>query len=361
MHSIMSTKETGQYVRKIETPYKRPIETPPKTVEIRIGDEMKDGLGNRFKILKKVGKGAAGSVYKIEDERLGLIRALKVLNTSARTEKKNIQRFNREIRLLAKMNDPFILTAYDAVEFEIEGEKITGLIMDYIEDGNLRQIINENGRVSIERVTVIASEVVHALESMRQAKVVHRDLKPDNIFVQKLADGTEIVRVGDFGIAALIEDARIEVFRTAPEGADLEWAEVITDQYNIVGTPEYMGPEMFRKQLPDHRTDLYALGITMYEMIAGRRPFLVQDLRGIVLAHQMDDPPSFKEIDVKDVPKWLEEIVVKLLEKNPKDRYQTAMEVYVALREGAKKDYPELLTKIPFVWNSYDSSSPGVS
>lgn len=344
---IMANSETGQYVKTI---YEKPQETPPRTVEIRIGDELTDENGNRYIILKKVGGGTSGNVYKIEDERLGLIRALKVLNTRARVENRDVKRFGREIKLLAKMNDPFILTAYDAGEFEIDGEKITGLVTDYIEDGNLRKEIDE--KISIERVIIIAGEVAHALESMRQANVVHRDLKPDNIFIQKLVDGTEIVRVGDFGIAALTEDARIEVFRNAKEEQNLEWAEVITDPHNVVGTPEYMAPEMFRRGLPDHRTDLYAFGITMYEMISGRRPFQASDLKGIVLAHQMDAPASLEEIEVKGVPVWLETIVMKLIAKNPKDRYQTAAEVYADLRKGIERDYPELLTKIPFVWNS---------
>jgi serine/threonine-protein kinase len=250
------------------------------------------------------------------------------------------------------MNDPFILTAYDAGEFEIAGEKITGLIMDYVESGNLRSEINDSGKVSFGRAIMFAGEIVHALESMRRLNIVHRDLKPDNIFIQKLSDGTEIARVGDFGISALTEDARIELFRTAPEEADLKWAEVITDPGNIVGTLQYTAPEMFKlRHFPDHRTDLYALGITMYEMIASRRPFFGENIRDYVLAHQMDPPPSFSEIKVNDVPKWLEEIVMKLLEKDPNNRFQTAKEVYDAIRKGVEKDYPKLLTQIPFVWD----------
>lgn len=356
----MPIPETGREIRNPGTRYvsvdDESDETRPvKTVEIPIGAVLADEHGNRYEILRKIGKGGAGSVYEIEDERLGEIRALKVLNTSGRREKKNIQRFNREIRLLAQMKDPFILRAYDAVEFTVQGEKITGLIMDYLEAGNIRGELKERQPMSAERAIVIASEVAHALESMRQANVVHRDIKPENIFVEKLADGTEVVRVADFGIAALTEDARIEVFRQAKEDQDLEWAEAITASDHIVGTPEYMAPEMFRKSLPDHRTDLYALGITLYEMISGRRPFQVTSFKDIILSHQMDDPPSFEEISVSNVPKWLEKIVMKLLEKKSKDRYQTAAEVYDDLRKGVEKDYPELLTKIPFVWNS---SSP---
>lgn len=353
----MPIPETGREIINPGTRYvsveEESTETRPvKTVEIPIGAVLADEHGNRYGILKKIGKGGAGSVYEIEDERLGVIRALKVLNTSGRMEKKNVQRFNREIRLLAQMKDPFILRAYNAVEFIVQGEKITGLIMDYLTAGNIRGELSARQPMSVERAIVIASEVAHALESMRKGSVVHRDIKPENIFVEKLADGTEVVRVADFGIAALTEDARIELFRQETAGKDLEWAEVITASDHIVGTPEYMAPEMFRKPLPDHRTDLYALGITLYEMIAGRRPFQVREFKDIILSHQLDDPPSFDEIEVKNVPKWLEKIVMKLLEKRPKDRYQTAAEVYDDLRKGVEKDYPELLTKIPFVWNS---------
>jgi serine/threonine-protein kinase len=346
----MPIPETGQHQKIPESVYVPLPETTQKTVEIKVGNDLTDQHGNSYKILEKLGQGGVGNVFKVEDERLGLIRAIKVLNTRARLDSNIVKRFNREIHLLAKMNNPFVLTAYDVAEFDIDGEKILGLITDYIEGKDLDRILEENDRLPLQLTVTLASEIALALESMRELDMVHRDIKSRNIMIQKLADGTEIARVGDFGIAALTEDARIEVFRNAKDDDNVEWAEAITQHGYTVGTAEYMSPEAFRGELPDHRSDLYSLGITLYEMITGFRPFEGKELKDFVIAHQMDTPTSFEEKGVKDVPKWLEKIVMKLLEKNKKDRYQAAADVYADLREGAKKEYPELMGKMPFVW-----------
>ncbi len=347
----MPIPETGQQCNIPESVYVPLPETTRKTVEIKVGNDLTDEHGNSYKVLEKLGQGGVGNVFKVEDERLGLVRALKVLNTSARLESNIVKRFNREIRLLAKMNNPFVLTAYDVVEFEIGGEKILGLVTDYVEGNDLDDIIEEHGRLSPQLAVTLACEIALALESMRELNIVHRDIKPRNVMIQKLADGTEIARVGDFGIAALTEDARIEVFRNAKDDDNVELAEVITQHGFMVGTAEYMPPEAFRGELPDHRSDLYSLGITLYEILTGVRPFDGKVLKDFVLAHQLDTPASFEEKGVTDVPKWLEKIVMKLLEKNKKDRYQSATDVYADLREGAKKEYPELMEKMPFVWD----------
>jgi len=347
----MPIPETGKHQKIPESVYVPLPETTRKTVEIKVGNDLIDQHGNSFKILEKLGQGGVGNVFKVEDERLGLIRALKVLNTRARLDSNIVKRFNREIHLLARMNNPFVLTAYDVVEFDIEGEKILGLVTDYVEGRDLGRIIEEHDHLPPQVAVTLAGEIVLALESMRELDIVHRDIKPKNVMIQKFADGTEIARVGDFGIAALTEDARIEVFRTAQEDDNVEWAEAITQRGYTVGTAEYMPPEAFRGELPDHRSDLYSLGITLYEMITGVRPFEGKTIRDFVIAHQMDTPANFEEKGITDVPKWLEKIVMKLLEKNKKDRYQAAADVYADLREGARKEYPELMGKMPFVWD----------
>ncbi|MBI2474892.1 serine/threonine protein kinase [Candidatus Uhrbacteria bacterium] len=347
----MSIFETGQHRKISGEIQEQPQKRTRKTVEIKVGNELTDEHGNSYWILEKLGQGGVGNVFKVEDERLGLVRALKVLNTRARVDSKIIKRFNREIRLLARINNPFVLTAYDVAEFDIDGEKVLGLITDYIEGKDLDRILEENYYLPPQVAVVLAGEIAFALESMRELDIVHRDIKPKNILIQKLSDGTEIARVGDLGIASLTEDARIDVFRTAQENDNVEWAEAITEQGFIVGTIDYMSPESFRSELPDHRSDLYSFGITLYEILAGVRPFDCATLKDCVIAHQMEPPPTFEEKGIKDIPKWLENIVMKLLEKNKKDRYQTAADVYTDLREGVKKEYPELIGKMPFIWN----------
>ncbi|MBI4713779.1 serine/threonine protein kinase [Candidatus Uhrbacteria bacterium] len=333
-------------------------ETAPKTVEIKVGAELTDSNGNKYEILEKLGQGGLGSVFKVKDKRLDQVRALKVLNTKERAESNSVKRFKREIHLLGQMNNPFILTAYDVAEFEVEGEKVIGLITDYVKGDSLAKNIKERGRIFPNRAVSFASEIAIALGSLEEANVVHRDIKPDNVLIKKLSDGTEMALLADFGVAALTEEARVDVFRNAPEDANVEWAEAITQKGNVVGTLQYMAPEQFKRNTPDHRSDLYSFGMTLYAMATGTRPFNAKSMSDIIISAQMDIPPSFKERGVEDVPEWFEDIVMKLLEKKPNDRFQTAAEVYRALREGVEKDYPEMLNEIPFIWNVFPNPKP---
>lgn len=317
--------------------------------EIKEGQVLTDDAGHTYSIVEKLGEGGMGAVFKVKDEQTEMIRAIKFLNNRQRDVPSAVKRFEREIRVLGQLDNPFILAPFDAAHFELEGEQVVGLVTDFVNGPNLEREIKKEGWIKPERLVTLGAQLASALETLRKAKIVHRDLKPANIFLEKMPNGEEFVRIGDFGIAGF----DFESEHTVPQDDRLRdlRGEQLTDIEFLVGTPQFMSPEAVRGGIVDHRSDLYSLGIVLYQMVVGKVPFSDSPPH-IILRQQMSDTPeSFARQGAKDMPKWIEDIVQRLLQKNPQDRYQSAAEVFVALKEGVAKHYPKLLNEIPFIWD----------
>ncbi|HEY7500197.1 MAG TPA: protein kinase [Vicinamibacterales bacterium] len=271
-----------------------------------------------YRVLTPIGSGGMSQVYLAEDVRLGRQLALKVLSPRALQDEERLRRFEREARTISALNHPNILTIYDVGH---DGE-MQFLATEYIDGVTLRTIL-ARGPVDVRQAVTIAIQIAQALAAAHAAGVIHRDLKPENVMIR--ADG--YVKVLDFGLAKL---AGVEGFAV---NADAETQLVETRDGLILGTFDYMAPEQARGGDVDPRVDLFALGVLLYEMLAGRAPFkgdTAADIVGSVLFR--DAPPLVRP----DVPGELHRIVATALQKDRGERYQTCAHVLQDLRALAR-------------------------
>lgn len=322
--------------------------------KIAQGKTIVDTRGDVYLIESKLGKGGMGTVYKMIEERTGIEHALKVMSIDSLSEMSKesrnvaIARFRSEIDALSRLHNPFILPITDVIQIQ-EGTTLTlGLVTDLVEGNDLDDEMQKmpNG-LGAKRAVEYGAELAIALASLDEADIVHRDIKPKNIFLQSMPNGKKIVRLGDFGIAKdltgklpeLAIDSSTKFVQTTKDTR-------LTDAEMVVGTPDFISPEQASGRPLSSRSDLYALGVVLYEMTTGKRLFLGSHY-DVMNQHVYNEPPALPP----DEPAWLNEIVLKLLSKKPKDRFVSGKEVFVALKEGVKKDFPELLNEEPFMWN----------
>jgi TolB-like protein/tetratricopeptide (TPR) repeat protein/predicted Ser/Thr protein kinase len=268
-----------------------------------------------YQITAAIGAGGMGEVYRAADTKLGRDVALKVLLAPMARDPEFLARFKREARAVAALNDPHIVTIY-SVE---EAEGIHFLTMELVEGPSLKTLIAESG-LAVERIVEIGAALAEALAAAHEKGIVHRDLKPANIMVT--ADGR--VKVLDFGLAK-------DSFMANSAGATATSADY-TKVGMVMGTPAYMSPEQVAGRAIDHRTDIFSLGIVLYEMTSGRRPFLGSSPAALASAIQCDAPPPLSELR-GDLPEELELLIHHCLEKSAGERFSSARELCGALRE----------------------------
>ena len=287
----------------------------------------------RYDIIAALGAGGMGEVYRARDSRLGRDVALKVLPAGVAADAERLARFEHEARIVAGLNHPNIVTLY-SVEDE---DGIRFLTMELVEGHGLERQVTPGG-LSIARVIELGVALADALAAAHDKGVVHRDLKPANVMLTN--DGR--VKVLDFGLAKL-----------ADRRTDLEAAQAVTigapvsAAGQVVGTVPYMAPEQVRGEPVDSRTDLFALGILLYELTTGRRPFEGATLGLISSAILRDTPRSLSSVRA-DAPTDLDRIIARCLEKEPRARIQTARDVSNELRRaGMTKDVAATILKAP--------------
>ena len=268
-------------------------------------------LGN-YRLLRVIGEGGVGTVYEGEHVQLGRHMALKVLHPEGATAEV-IRRFFNEARAVNEIRHPNILEIEDFVTTD-DGEHF--LIMELLQGEDLRTRLAREGVLAPERVVEIGAQIASALGAVHAAGIVHRDLKPDNIFITKKPDGSEVCKLLDFGIAK---------FTTEGQG--------VTRAGMTLGTPEYMAPEQIvTKGAPGPRTDLYALGMVMYECLAGAPAFTANTTAAILRGHISEPvmPPSQRRGQA--IPPSLESAILRCLEKDPDRRFANADELRTALK-----------------------------
>src|SRR5258705_3478098 len=277
----------------------------------------------RYQILSLLGAGGMGEVYRARDSRLDREVALKVLPDSVATDQEFLARFEREARTVAGLNHPHIVTLH-SVEDEAG---IRFLTMELVERQRLDQHLSPGG-LPVERVIELGVAIAEALAAAHEKLVVHRDLKPANVMITK--DGR--VKVLDFGLAR----------RTGPNhdlgsSQDLTHATPRSTAGQVVGTVQYMAPEQVRGQATDARTDLFAFGITLYELASGQRPFRGETSGAISGAILHETPTPLVRVRA-DIPPDLQRVVDRCLEKDPGARFQTARDLISELRRVRRTD-----------------------
>jgi tetratricopeptide (TPR) repeat protein len=288
----------------------------------------------RYRVEEKLGEGGMGVVFRATDEKLRRTVALKVLSDGVVNDPDRRRRFLREARLAASLTHPNIATVHDV------GETDDGYIyiaMELVTGQSLRRRL-ESGALGASTAVRIAKDLTRALIKAHKAGIVHRDLKPDNVMV---SDELE-VKVLDFGLAKPVVQA---VERDEPR----ELASVLTEDGRVVGTPGYMAPEQAAGRAVDARTDIFAVGVVLYEMATGVRPFRGESAMDVIIATARDEPARPSSV-ATGLGSALDRVILRCLEKNADARYADATELLRALEEigeteGAKKTATDRATK----------------
>ena len=337
-------------------PYKRMDRNPVERHVIKEGETIEAKNGDKFKLIKSLGEGGMGKVFKAEDERTGIKRAVKFMHFNSRVNKDDVARFKREMELLTKIKDQFILDIIDIIEVQVGGETMIGMVTDYVEGPSVSAEMKERGKIEPEKAVKIIAEVALALQTLKEEGVVHKDIKPANIFLERMPSGEFIVRVGDFGISGL-EDS--ETDKTDSNKFSEDVRKEITELGAVRGTVAFMAPESLSYLPTTHKSDIYSAGLVLYEMLSGEYA-IPGDNAMVVMDNQINTyPEPLKSVGV-EVPDWLEGVLDKMIRKNPDERFDSGMDVYLALKEGVKKDYPELLNESPFMYDIKKTDSKEV-
>ena len=272
---------------------------------------------SHYRILKQLGAGGMGEVYLAEDVRLGRKVALKILNADLTKHEDRVRRFEQEARAASALTHPNILTIFD-----IGKEDSAHFIATEFIDGQTLRSVLTRARLKLGEVLDIAVQTAGALAAAHAAGIIHRDIKPENIMVRP--DG--LVKVLDFGLAKLIETQA-----PSTDSGARTIAKANTDPGTVMGTAAYMSPEQARGQKVDARTDIFSLGVVIYEMIAGRTPFDGETASHVIVSILEKEPAPLTR-NLPDTPAELERIVTKALAKDSDERYQTIKDLLIDLK-----------------------------
>lgn len=277
-------------------------------------------LDGKYEISALIGAGGMGSVYRARHLTLNRDVAVKVIKRNFAGDRDALERFQREAQLCALIEHPNSVRVFD---YGVQGN-VCFLVMEFLRGETLRERLAKRGRLPLPEAVAIADRMLQVLSVLHRKGVIHRDLKPDNIFFSHQAEAegeteAEVVKLIDFGIAkqSLTE-----------EGAS------VTRTGAIIGTPFYMSPEQCEGRAVDGRSDIYSMGIIICETLTGRAPFVGDSLLGVMYQHVNAPPPDLREM-APELPSAVCDVVKRMLEKSPDRRYQKASEAAAALREAA--------------------------
>jgi tRNA A-37 threonylcarbamoyl transferase component Bud32 len=277
-------------------------------------------IDSKYLVQSVLGEGGMAIVYRAHHLQMERIVVIKVMQGWLTSNKTSVERFEREGKLTAKLNHPNIVAVYDVGS--IDGRE-PYIVMEYIKGEALADRIHNGGPLDYDTTANIIIQICRGLEEAHSSGIIHRDLKPDNVLLQTKSDRPDWVKIVDFGISNMVQGAKR-----------------LTKTGRMVGTPEYIAPEQLKDKPIDIRTDLYAVGIMIFEMLTGRVPFDGESAESILMKHLLEEPPPMVTIRpelVGDNP--FEAVVAKLLKKSPDERYQTAEELRHVM-ENLRKNLP---------------------
>ncbi|MDN4600119.1 Stk1 family PASTA domain-containing Ser/Thr kinase [Paenibacillus sp. F6_3S_P_1C] len=279
-------------------------------------------LGGRYEVIERVGGGGMALVYKAQDLLLNRNVAIKVLRQQFVHDEEFIRRFRREAQSAASLSHPNVVSIYDVGQ----EDEVHYIVMEYVEGKNLNEIIKERAPLQVDEAVRIASQIADALDHAHHNQIIHRDIKPHNILIGR--NGR--VKVTDFGIARAVTST------------------TITQTGSVVGSVHYFSPEHAKGIVTGEKSDLYSLGIVLYQMLTGQLPFLGESPISVALKHlqeEFDEPRKFNPL----IPQSVENVILKSMRKNPQERYQSAKEMQTDLetclmperRNEMKIDFPD--------------------
>jgi tRNA A-37 threonylcarbamoyl transferase component Bud32 len=271
-----------------------------------------DIIAGRYRVVERIGVGAMGTVYRAEHVQISKVVAIKLLHQELEQNPENVARFHREAEAASRLNHPNTVHVFD---FGRTSSGSLYLVMEYVDGDDLGKVIGNEGVIPFGRVAFLCAQVAGSVADAHAAGVIHRDLKPENIVIAEGRDGERPI-VLDFGLAKLFEGS-VEA--------------QVTSSGTIVGTPYYMSPEQIHGQELDGRSDVYAMGAIMYECVVGKPPFDAPNPVGVLSKHLSEQAVLPSQRSPLSVPAEADEIIMRCLEKDPDDRYQTAEELRQAL------------------------------
>ncbi len=312
-------------------------------------------IGGRYEVREHIATGGMASVFKAWDHRVERFVAIKILRSLDKNDLKAVERFRREARAAASLVHSNAVTIFDFFE---ESSQYY-LVMEYIHGPTLKQLIGQRRHLHPHETLEIASQVCSVLQVAHNRGFIHRDIKPQNIMLASsgasinntVGAGNLLVKLTDFGIVRVAEEAGL------------------TNSGIVLGTADYLSPEQARGEKLTASSDLYSLGVVMFEMLTGRAPFMGPTAVSIAMQHASTSPPAMQQANPNvTVPAAVEQIVMQVLEKEPEDRFLSADEMRRALRSCVKELYrpapmpaspvpPVLPTQPPLTPPTY---SPGI-
>src|SRR5262249_19401121 len=279
-----------------------------------VGGEGGGLLGGRYKLEQCIGSGGMGEIYSARRMHIGDTVAVKVLRPDVVEDEKSRQRFYREARAAAMLHHPNAVVIHD---FGEDADGTAYIVMELLVGRSLRQVLIQEGPINAFRVRGIIRQASAALDAGHRNGIVHRDIKPDNIILLDSNDAADHVKILDFGIAKVLDNKALDTHSLEQR---------LTNVGSVIGTPHYMAPEQCQGEEADSRSDIYSLGVVLYELLTGVAPFLAKTPTGVAIKHVTEKPRPLREIN-PSVPEAVERVVLHALEKDPNARPQTALEL----------------------------------
>lgn len=275
-----------------------------------------DVVAGKYELVEQIGRrGGAGRTFKAIQTALRREVELRILPDNSITRPSDYARFQREVATWGRLRSDYLVRLYDSGFTE---NNAPYMALEYVPGGSLGELVAQHGPLPMDVARTVAEHTLMALEAAHGAHVLHRDITPDAMVMGVRADGTRSVRLTGFGLAKHM-------------GEDDDDPTAITMTGQVIGNPAYMAPETIMMGVLDPRTDLYTLGVTLYELVSGRRPFQGQSLAEMLAAHVQGTPDPIRR-HRPDVEVPFERLVTRLLAKDPEVRYQSAAEALAALR-----------------------------
>lgn len=290
-------------------------------------------LGDRYELQEKIGEGGMSLVYKARDKKLNRFIAVKILKHEFIDNEDIVDKFKKEATAIANLNDPYIVNVLDVGS----QEDYNYIVMEYVKGKTLKELIREKGRIPYDLALNFSTQIAKALDCAHKNNIIHRDIKPQNILVTE--EGS--LKVTDFGIAKSTNSS------------------TITNTSNVIGSAHYFSPEQAKGNYIDSRTDLYSLGVVIYEMVTGRVPFDADSPVSVALKHIQEEVVPAKNIN-SAVPESLNKLILKAMEKEQIKRYQSAKEMIIDL-DKIKNDPNTIIGAVPVTEDDFTRVMPSVN